>query len=397
LTRVRAAGQRVREEVLPALLELGRARSDLSDAILPVLGHRGKWLAAQNSDWDAIFGFEDGSVWERGSLEQRRAFLTLLRRRDPARARQLLLGVWEQESPKNRADFLAILAHGLSPDDELFLESALDDKWTIVRRAAAELLSSLPESAFVERMSERAKRLISFQNNARGRFEIEILLPEERDEGMMRDGIVKVPPHSQIGEKAWWLQQILSAVPPSFWLQSAQRTVNDLLKIAKKSEWSQVLLNGWCRAAISFGDVEWIECLLEVSSNYMPAEDLFAALPPDRQEAMVGRLLRKDSTWSSFNQLYWFFKSCRHQWSEHFSSEVVRGLSKHHEKYVLKNDIVLRNIITMIVCHLHPLIIPEAISGLNKVTRQITKRAPMLDHFLDMIQFRNEMLKEIEK
>jgi Family of unknown function (DUF5691) len=395
LACVAAARQRVQEELLPSILDLGIARLELSEAVLAALGERGKWLSAQGTEWRAIFGFAEGSVWEDGSIDQRRLYLENLRRRDPAAARELLANAWEQESPKNRADLLQRLSHGLSPDDEPFLERALDDKWSTVRRTAADLLSRLPESAFVDRMRERTMRHIAFKNRARGKLEIEIALPEERGEEMIRDGIVKVPPHSQIGERAWWLQQMLSAVPPSFWLQRSQRTINELLKIAKKSEWSQIVLNGWSRAAVGFGDVEWIESLLDISSDHLPAEGLFAGLPPERQELIVGQLLNKAASWSSIDQLYWCFKSCRHQWSERFSLDVIRGLSKHHEMYAMRNDIVTRNILTMCVCHIHPSAIPEAINRMNSVAERLSHRASLLDHFLDMMQFRYRMHKEI--
>jgi hypothetical protein len=397
LACVAAARQRVQEELLPSILDLGIARFALSEAILPVLGQRGEWLAGQSAEWRTVFSFEDGSVWEDGSIDQRRIYLESMRRRDPAGARELLVNVWEQESPKNRADLLQMLSQGLSQDDEPLLERALDDKWSIVRRTAADLLSRLPGSALVDRMRERAMGHIAFISSARGKLEIEVTLPEERGEGMIRDGIVKVPPHSQIGERAWWLQQMLSAVPPSFWLQRSRRTINELLKAAKKSEWSQVLLNGWSRAAVGFGDVEWIESLLDISSDHLPAEGLFAGLPPERQELIVGQLLNKASSWSSIDQLYWCFKSCRHRWSEKFSLEVVRGLSEHHEMYAMRNDIVMRNILTMCVCHIHPEVIPRAIDRMSSVAERLSNRAPLLDHFLDMLQFRYRMHKEINE
>jgi len=48
LTQVAATGKRAPEELLPPLLELGRMRQDLRQSILPVLGARGRWLAAQS-------------------------------------------------------------------------------------------------------------------------------------------------------------------------------------------------------------------------------------------------------------------------------------------------------------------------------------------------------------
>src|SRR5262249_7482507 len=154
--------KRAPEELLPSLFELGRMRGELRETILPVLGARGRWLAAQNPGWEYAAGKSDETVWETGSREQRLAFLAGLRKRGAAQARELLASTWAQESPKDRADFLAALENGLSLDDEAFLESALDDRRKEVRRAAADLLARLPESGLCQRMFERARPLLTF-------------------------------------------------------------------------------------------------------------------------------------------------------------------------------------------------------------------------------------------
>src|SRR5205823_6656492 len=56
---IAAAGQRVPEDLLPDLLDLGRSARDLRAAILPVLGKRGPWLAGQNPDWSYAVGAEE--------------------------------------------------------------------------------------------------------------------------------------------------------------------------------------------------------------------------------------------------------------------------------------------------------------------------------------------------
>src|SRR5262249_1614132 len=111
MAKAAAAGGRAPEELLPQLLELGRTR-ELLEAILPVLGARGRWLAAQNPDWSYAVGGFDETLWETGNSEQRRAVLAELRKRDTTRARELLASTWSQESPKDRADFLAALENG---------------------------------------------------------------------------------------------------------------------------------------------------------------------------------------------------------------------------------------------------------------------------------------------
>ena len=97
--------------------------------MLPLLGRRGHWLAAQNPDWAWAIGgtADDEKIWQVGESGARLLFLQRLRRTNPVHARELLAATWKEETPEDRAGFIAILETGLSPEDEPFLEAALDD------------------------------------------------------------------------------------------------------------------------------------------------------------------------------------------------------------------------------------------------------------------------------
>src|SRR5262245_363534 len=262
LAKVAAAGQRAPEELLPPLLELGRMQERLREAILSVLGARGRWLAAQNPDWDYAAGGLDETLWEAGGRERRLSFLAEMRRRDATRARELLASSWEQESPKDRADFLPVFECGLSLDDESFLESALDDRRKEVRRAAADLLTRLPESALRQRMLERVRPLLTFKLNRLRRKTIEIRLPEACDKAMQRDGVEPKPYYHGVGEKAWWLQQMLGSIPPQVWSRESGWTISELIEVAGRSDWKSMLIEGWSQAARLCRDVEWADALI---------------------------------------------------------------------------------------------------------------------------------------
>src|SRR5205085_3634142 len=164
LTAVVAASQRVPAEFIPALLERGRTHETLRDLLLPAVGERGRWLAAQNDEWSYVSSAEeDEAIWETGTQAQRLAFLKGARLRDAARALELLSATWQTEAPKERAEFIKLFAYGLSLADETFLEAALDDKRKEVRQAAAELLWQLPASALCQRMRGRALPLLQFK------------------------------------------------------------------------------------------------------------------------------------------------------------------------------------------------------------------------------------------
>src|SRR4051812_4988925 len=103
-------------EVLPGLLTLGATKPELRDAILPVLGERGRWLAKQNAAWTWPAGAADEeSVWDTGEAPVRALFLQRLSRTNPSRARELVSSTWATDPPEERAAFLRAFAFGLSP------------------------------------------------------------------------------------------------------------------------------------------------------------------------------------------------------------------------------------------------------------------------------------------
>ncbi|HEY7184859.1 MAG TPA: DUF5691 domain-containing protein [Blastocatellia bacterium] len=397
LAKTAAAGRRAPEELLPSLLELGRAQEEAPEEILPALGARGRWLAAQNPDWFYAVERLDETLWETGGGAQRRAVLAELRKRDAARARGLLASSWERESPKGRADFLTALENGLSLDDEAFLEAALDDRRKEVRGAAVDLLARLPESALRRRMFERVRPLITFKLNRLRRKTIEIALPEACDEAMQRDGVEPKPYSRDIGEKAWLLQQMLGMIPPKLWSSESGWLISELIEAAKRGDWKNMLLDGWSQAARLCGDVEWAAALL--AETYEREQDgrLFQVLPQARQEAFIIELLRKDPSLHTSNPARNYVATCWRQWGEALSRAVIDSLLHHAETDRFKDGWMWSGFMDNIGCRIDPALIPEAISRLTEATKPPAERAPALERFLDFIQFRHEMLKEISQ
>ncbi len=102
-------------------------------------------------------------TWRTGGRAERRAWLTALRQRDPAAARELLAAGWDTETGADRAELLGVLGARLGPGDEPFLETALDDRKQAVRQAAAGLLARLPGSAHTARAIARGTAVLSIE------------------------------------------------------------------------------------------------------------------------------------------------------------------------------------------------------------------------------------------
>ncbi|HKQ75740.1 MAG TPA: DUF5691 domain-containing protein [Blastocatellia bacterium] len=396
LAEAAAAGRRAPEELLPQLLELGRMREWLREEIAQALGARGRWLQSQNPSWNFVIGEIDETLWETGRLDQRMGFIGALRKKDPARARELLESSWEKESPKDRSSFLSMFKKGLSRDDEAFLEWTLDDKRKEVRQEAADLLARLPGSALRQRMFERARPLLTFKLSRLKRKEIEVKLPEKLDKSMQRDGVEPKPAHRAIGEKAWWLQQTLGSIPPKVWSQESAWPISALIEAAKRSDWKDVLLDGWSQAAARSADAEWADALLAETFEQTDAVYLFYVLPPARQESFIIELLKKHPSLHTTKPAYKYIRSCRRQWGEALSRAVIDILLRHPS--TAGSDNVWWPVFTNDIGRLiDQSLIPETISRFTSATNPPAQRAPAIEQFLNFIQFRHEMLKEIKQ
>jgi hypothetical protein len=257
LRAVHGTGRHIPPAFLPALLDWGKRHPEQHDTLRSTLGRRGLWLSQQNPYWSYLTPVETPEeTFLTASGEARVAALHTLRQHDPHRARALLAESWAQETHADRAMFLATFELKLSMADEAFLEAALDDKRKEVRVVAADLLARLPESQLVQRMIARVQPLLRVSNGLL-KTRVEISLPESCDKAMQRDGIeIKNVPY-RMGEKAWWLQQMLGRVPPTLWGQPA-----DLIPKAEP-EWRDMLLNGWLEAALRYRDTDTAVSLMK--------------------------------------------------------------------------------------------------------------------------------------
>ncbi len=276
-----ANGHRYRapEDLLPALLDAARARTDLRPQALEFAGARGLWLARLNPEWKyALRGTSGGAVlpdledaeavralWEEGLFAERVRLLGAVRAADPAAALALLTSTWATERAEDRLMFLDSLRAGLSAGDEEFLEQALADRSRNVRAVAAELLSALPASAFAARMAARATSCVSpDRTGTLGGIVVEA--PHECDAAMQRDGVVAKPPAGR-GERSWWLGQLVESAPLSAWSPRLNgRTPREIAALPVSDGWGEELHAAWCRAAIRQGDATWARALLGAPS-----------------------------------------------------------------------------------------------------------------------------------
>ncbi len=283
------------------ILEEARRNPALRADALNIIDERGRWLVKfiLVGDWVVPSVLSD-SLWDEGKLNERVAYLKQLRETDAAKARALLEESWNGEASEARADLLSALEVHLSLDDESFLEHALEDKKKDVRKTAASLLNSLPDSKLVQRMTERAKRFVIHKPAGMlglKKAELEITLPETFEKDWAKDGIEQKSVPYGMGEKAWWLKQILERVPPNIW--GEPKIISSVSK-----EWQQLFRDACRSATLTFRDLSWARHFLpdEAMMNLLPLEEKQSYVM-NQISSMQGSIKVGDSLWQSLMNL----------------------------------------------------------------------------------------------
>ncbi|MEV5889328.1 DUF5691 domain-containing protein [Nonomuraea fuscirosea] len=315
LAAAAATGRRVPAYALPELLDRGRRDRSIRVHLGVLAGRRGRWLAGLNPAWDYLLEEPTGETWELGGAADRRAHLSTLRAADPAAARRLLESSWERETPDDRAGFVEVLAEGLSMEDEPFLEQALDDRRREVRQAAANLLTRLPDSRMSRRMAERVRACVTIRRESGGGEVIAVEAPTVCDKAMERDGVRQKPPRG-IGERAWWLQQIIARAPLALW----DRPPAALLAM-RIPDWDAEVKAAWVRAAVLQRNPGWARAMF----GWDPIADLLESLPPAEQQELAARFVHHHDLDS---QLIMVLGGVSSHWGEGLATAVLRKIVK---------------------------------------------------------------------
>ena len=405
LAAMNRARKRVPEEHLPALLDHGREEPSLRGMIVAVLGRRGEWLSAQNPDWFYATRREEKDVWETGSREERLLLLDHLRTVDPTRARELLVTTWPQESAKDRVVFLEKFAIGVSPNDESFLNEAVNDRSVEVRRVARSLLAGLP-SEFSRRLKELANQVLSFRKPLIGKARIEVALPEDPIAWLKANGIeIDNPPRNatqSMGPKGWLLKEMISLIPIAHWVEVWQKSPIEIIRAGDESDWRESFSAGFVAAAQRDGDPDWIEALVlftPADPNRPPRTELAAYLPAARLEALILHSLKSDSAGlNDGHSAYRLLMFHRSAWSDQLSRAVVNSIKKRINRG--KDNIVdwqTKAALKQFARYVSPALYDELASGWPTESESWAGWSKGVDFFQSLLAFRRDMHNAISE
>lgn len=269
-----AAGRRVPDAAAPGVLDWWSRQPQRSAEVFQALGARGAWLAGLNPAWkrpvvSAEVPADAESRWEVAAGAERAALLQTVRRADPARAMAMVRSTWSDDGADDRRKFLEVLAAAPRPEEEAFLEAALDDRSKLVRREAARVLTRLPGSALRGRMNARAAAIIAGETQRKGLLrrqvvKITITPPQAFDKGWERDGIEEQVAGGK-GKRAWWMRQILAAADLSVWTNASGLAPAETLEAAREDDFYADALLAILEAAGVMNpppDLAWARALL---------------------------------------------------------------------------------------------------------------------------------------
>ncbi|TDT29890.1 DUF5691 domain-containing protein [Naumannella halotolerans] len=272
LRRIRAAGQVLPPLRVPALLTATRTNAggvsgtELADALLPVLGTVGEWIAGQHPRW-SILTRPVTEGWPDAEPAEQIAWFRRVRAAHPQAAAELLGADAADFGAAQRAELVAALADGLSETDTALLDAFAADRSLPVRSTAQSLAWRLPGTAEAERAAENARRSVRIRPGA-------ITLSEGAT-----DAIAAVVPHR-------W--------PEIFGVEAAA---------ALAVPGGDKLIRGLARAAVRFGDAETAYWVLRFSR---PGEDLpqlwFGLPDEERADRVMTSLVRKPQTSEALEQ-----------------------------------------------------------------------------------------------
>ncbi len=409
LEKAAIAGQRVPEMLLPSLLDKGRQQRELRSPILPVLGQRGRWLAAKNPDWNYAVALTTEVDWETGTPSARLLYLQDLRSHNPDRAIELLRSTWKQETAGDRAKFLEIFRIGLSMADEPFLEDGLGDRSKEVRRVAVDLLASLPDSRLCRQVTEHTCRYLSFEREVPS---LHVQLPDHLDETLIQLGFELKPLSSvnnKVGEKGWWLLQMLGATPPSTWIEQSQMSPRQIVKLAQSHEWQNVLLDGFALAAKRQGNHEWLEEVIRVWFAGQTSisrdgvlvdlgtEALVDALSGDRRDALLIDLLRVSHRSINDSLVIWLLRSSSQLWSFDLARLVLDELEEHlnNTKTFSNSDWELRSALKEFARFI-PVSLTSEVIQLRARLASDSHWMNSMNDLIALLEFRKEMSQAFE-
>jgi hypothetical protein len=401
LAALAAGGYAVPAPLVPGLLERGAKRSQQRVAIIAVLSARDRVLAREHPAWryaapEATTYDGLRALW-RGTSEhnERQGLLRQSRALVPAWGLRLLDFSWKSLPDNQRAGLIALLADGLSLDDEPFLETALDDRSHSVRRKAAELLAHLPASRLAGRMAERIGEIVRHTPGAEQ--PVTLAFPDELDPSFIRDGVLPRSGKNVAHLRGLQLIEMVSAVPLDHWTASWGIAPADVVLAMRASLWPRTLTQALCAAAVRQRNERWALALLDATGLHEHALRAVPALSLTVCDDVLTdwhSLFPKDEPLDKRARLTLFLRQQHGPWSPLMTRHFWRQLAQLDAAEDQKSDFIVDSLIKQSARSCPPALLDEGIALLGELPAAIQSSRAVREA-KTIMEFRQGMLGEL--
>ena len=310
-------------ELAPALLNLIAGQKSLTNALQlkQVCGKRGEWLGSLNKEWSLQRNDSIEEQWIHEKEEHRKQILQTIRASEPAKARDMLISTWKEETAAAKFELLTTLRTNAGADDVAWLESLSTEKSKKVAEEAIAQLKLIPESTIVRQYKEIAGHALIVKKD-KGIFgfgaktSLAVQFPLNTPEAVFETGIRKTSPDSNFTDEEYVLFQLMDWVPLQFWEQKLEMgpaaIVSLLLKEATTAKYFKSIAN----QALKSKAINWATPILESGQPYMI--ELVNLLPePQREKYFLANFGHLQEVIINFAKLY------KNEWSQQFAENIL--------------------------------------------------------------------------
>jgi hypothetical protein len=239
-------------------------------------------------------------------------------------------------------------------------------------------------------MTTRAAAAVTVGRHMLARTRLDVTPPDACTDDMVRDGIRPKPPPG-VGERGWWLQQVVAATPLHVWtsLLSAGGP-DDVMATPVADDWAATLMAGWAEAANEQHDHAWAGALLPVVAPGLRPPLLALATARHRDAVLLAMLSRQRSNEDEV-QLDQALAATPAPWSEDLTGGLLRWLAKPDidpKSWYLRPRLA-------VLAHRLP---PSAATQVLAVAAAHPEGSPWRAHchvIADLLLFRHQMLEEL--
>ncbi len=320
-------------ETLPYVFEQFKNDIEMVEAVQPIMGNMGAWLATQNQDWAIFYPLSQEELWQYGTDEDRKQVLVQMRKRDRALALHQVKKAWPKSAIRQQLLFLEALAVDLGPDDQTFLIDQLAiSQNASIRQSIARLLTQIPESNWANEVIDLMKKIARLDEHDLLRLflphEPALFLRELEAIGFPKDGPRKISKR-----KLESIFLFLSALmPPRAWPEVLNCSVAQVLPILRQFSNFRSLRERLVESIRLHKDIVWMKLLLQplLDQNlhqwdYRGIRELVLELPYSVfYDLTTGYVAFHKNIIPSSSLMYFIMLRSKHLWPQELCLPIVQ-------------------------------------------------------------------------